>query len=206
MRSSAGVGRHPLPEVAGPQARVLRHTAEQMIEYFVPVPMIDVPVPQMVDQLAEVVKFFFTLPVVARAGHRSAHDHSRHHPAASAAPGSATGGTVGGSASAPPLVSAISCTSSPGRRSWHWPRTLLVARGSTLVGPTGGRKVRATPSGARGRDSPPAQSGTQKLGKAEVVGAVVDVPVNMQLKLQQSLPIDILAPPRSLLTMDAGGL
>ena len=55
----------PLPEVAGPQARVLRHTMEPITESFVPVPMVDVPVLQMVDQSAEVVKFFVTLLVVA---------------------------------------------------------------------------------------------------------------------------------------------
>ena len=54
----------PLPEVAGPQARVLRRTVEPIIESFVPVPMIDAPVPQMVDQAAEVVRFFCS-------GHRS---------------------------------------------------------------------------------------------------------------------------------------
>ena len=36
----------PLPEVAGPQALVLRRTVEPIIESFVPVQMIDVPVPQ----------------------------------------------------------------------------------------------------------------------------------------------------------------
>ena len=42
-----GGGRPPLlPEVAGPQARVLRRTVEPIIESFVPVQMIDVPVPQ----------------------------------------------------------------------------------------------------------------------------------------------------------------
>ena len=54
-----------LGEPPGPQARVLRQTVEPIIESFVPVPMVDVPVPQMVDQLSEVVKFFVTLPVVA---------------------------------------------------------------------------------------------------------------------------------------------
>ena len=60
-------GRRPpsLGEPPGPQARVLRHTVEPIIKTFVPVPMVDVPVPQMVDQSAEVVKFFVTLPVVA---------------------------------------------------------------------------------------------------------------------------------------------
>ena len=45
----------PLPKVAGPQALVLRRTVEPIIESFVPVPMIDVPVPQMVDQLSGVL-------------------------------------------------------------------------------------------------------------------------------------------------------
>ena len=49
----------PLPEVAGPQARVLRRTVEPIIESF------DALVPQMVDQAAEVVRFFASLPVVA---------------------------------------------------------------------------------------------------------------------------------------------
>ena len=63
----------PLPEVAGPQARVPRRTVEPIIESFVPVPMIDVPVPQVVEQLSEVVKFFVTLPVHSerRSGLRS---------------------------------------------------------------------------------------------------------------------------------------
>ena len=41
-----------------PQARVQWQTAEQMIESFVPVPMIDAPVPQMVEQLVGVLKLF----------------------------------------------------------------------------------------------------------------------------------------------------
>ena len=42
-----------LGEPRGPQARVQRHTVEQMFESFVPVPVLDhdVPVPQMEDQL-----------------------------------------------------------------------------------------------------------------------------------------------------------
>ena len=55
----------PLPEVEG--RRVQRHTVEQILETFVPVPMLDldVPMPQMVDQL--VLKFFDTLvPAVER--------------------------------------------------------------------------------------------------------------------------------------------
>ena len=49
-----------LVEPRGPQERIQRHTAEQMIESFVPVPMLDhdAPVPQMVDQLVDVLKLF----------------------------------------------------------------------------------------------------------------------------------------------------
>ena len=49
-----------------PQERVQRHTVERIIETFVPVPMLDVPVPLMVEQLVDVLQFFDTfLPVVA---------------------------------------------------------------------------------------------------------------------------------------------
>ena len=49
-----------LVEPQGPQARVQRHAVEQMIESFVPVPMLDLdaPVPQTVDQLVDVLKLF----------------------------------------------------------------------------------------------------------------------------------------------------
>ena len=49
-----------LVEPRGPQERIQRHTAEQMIESFVPVPMLDLdaPVPQMVDQLVDVLSLF----------------------------------------------------------------------------------------------------------------------------------------------------
>ena len=49
-----------LGEPPVPQARVQRHTAEQMIESFVPVPILDLDalVPQMVEQLVCVLKIF----------------------------------------------------------------------------------------------------------------------------------------------------
>ena len=51
-----------LVEPQGPQERIQRHTAEQMIESFVPVPVLDLdaPVPQMVDQLVDVLKLLDT--------------------------------------------------------------------------------------------------------------------------------------------------
>ena len=56
---SAGLRPAPLWEPL-PQERIQRHTAEQMIESFVPVPMFDLDalVPQMVDQLVDVLKLF----------------------------------------------------------------------------------------------------------------------------------------------------
>ena len=48
-----------------PQERVLRRTVEQNVEPVRGVPVLDAPVPQMVDQAAEVVRFFVSLPVVA---------------------------------------------------------------------------------------------------------------------------------------------
>ena len=55
-----------------PQERVLRRTVEQNVEPVRGVPVLDAPVPQMVDPAAEVVRFFAPLPVVAEQ-----HDHSR---------------------------------------------------------------------------------------------------------------------------------
>ena len=88
----------PLPEVAGPQARVLRRTVEPIIESFVPVQMIDVPVPQssmggVLDQI---------LQRTAGGGHtgdRSAQDLQPSVSSSTSGYSSAAdGGTVGGSA------------------------------------------------------------------------------------------------------------
>ena len=78
-----------------PQARVQRHTSEQMIESFVPVPILDLdaPVPQ-IGGYPENLR-----PVVGRAGYRSARDHSSGQgPAPCCSSFAAAGGTVGGSA------------------------------------------------------------------------------------------------------------
>ena len=48
-----------------PQERVLRRPVEQNVVPVRGVPVLDAPVPQMVDQAAEVVRFFVSLPVVA---------------------------------------------------------------------------------------------------------------------------------------------
>ena len=45
-----------LAEPPGPQERVPQRTVESMLETFVPVPSLDVPVPQMVGQLVEVLR------------------------------------------------------------------------------------------------------------------------------------------------------
>ena len=59
VASARGMRPAPLSEPR-PQERVQRHTMEQMIESFVPVPILDLdaPVPQMVEQLVGVLKVF----------------------------------------------------------------------------------------------------------------------------------------------------
>ena len=47
-----------LVEPSGPQERVPRHTVEQMADVAPMVPVLDAPVPQMVDQLVDVLKTF----------------------------------------------------------------------------------------------------------------------------------------------------
>ena len=60
---------------------------------------VDVPVPQLVDQLVEVLGLIDT--VVPGAGDRRAQDHfPRRHPAARCAPRAADGRTAGGRARA----------------------------------------------------------------------------------------------------------
>ena len=61
---AAGSQPDQLTEVR-PQERVLRRTVEQIVEPVRGVPVLDAPVPQVVDQAAEVVRFFVSLPVVA---------------------------------------------------------------------------------------------------------------------------------------------
>ena len=41
-----------------PQERVQRHTVKQIMETFVPVQILDDPVPQMVEQLPDVMRLF----------------------------------------------------------------------------------------------------------------------------------------------------
>ena len=47
-----------LEHVSGPQERVQRHFVEQLVEPVRGVPVLDAPVPQMVDQLVDVLKIF----------------------------------------------------------------------------------------------------------------------------------------------------
>ena len=50
-----------LAEPPGPQVRVPQRTVEPMLETFVPVPSLDVPVPQTVGQLVEVLRLIDTV-------------------------------------------------------------------------------------------------------------------------------------------------
>ena len=51
----------PLPEVAGPQAQVLRHTVEPIVDAVPLVLLLHDPVPQTVEKLQDVLKFFDAL-------------------------------------------------------------------------------------------------------------------------------------------------
>ena len=58
---TAGWRPAPLPEVAGPQAQVLQRTVEPIVDAVPLVPLLDDPVPQTVEQLQDVLKFFDAL-------------------------------------------------------------------------------------------------------------------------------------------------
>ena len=53
-----GVGPNLLLEPQGPQGRVPQHTVEQIVDFVPKVQILDAPVLQMADQLADVHKFF----------------------------------------------------------------------------------------------------------------------------------------------------
>ena len=55
---TAGWRPAPLPEVAGPQAQVLQRTVKPIVDAVPLVPLLDDPVPQTVEQLQDVLKFF----------------------------------------------------------------------------------------------------------------------------------------------------
>ena len=61
---TAGWRPAPLPEVAGPQARVLQRTVEPIVDAVPLVPLLDDPVPQTVEQLQDVLQFFDRLSTV----------------------------------------------------------------------------------------------------------------------------------------------
>ena len=58
---TAGWRPAPLPEVAGPHAQVLQRTVEPIVDAVPLVPLLDDPVPQTVEQLQDVLKFFDAL-------------------------------------------------------------------------------------------------------------------------------------------------
>ena len=59
---TAGSRPDRLSAVSGPQARVQRRTVQQIVD-FAPLPTLDVPAPQMVEQLVDVLKQFgFQVP------------------------------------------------------------------------------------------------------------------------------------------------
>ena len=176
-----------------PQERVQRHTMEQVAEFAL-VQILDAPVLQTVEQLADILKLMDTQSPVEQVidvpkiildlvSQRS-------------------------SLRAPQLAEQLVCVC----RCPPSPRVpapaeileefLALGRGATgrtgstsvhHVGLAGGCWARGTSSGAHGRGSSPAQGGVQILGAVphgRIVDKVDDVPVNMLYKFQQSLPSD----------------
>ena len=85
------------PSLAGvrTQERVQRHTVEQIVDATPGLPMLDAPVPLMVEQLVDVLRFFDALSACCRAGYRRVQDPCRGHSDANLSR-TAAGGMVGG--------------------------------------------------------------------------------------------------------------
>ena len=181
-REDAVWGTRPasLAEPQGPQERVQRHTVEQLAEVASIVQILDDPVPQTVVQL-DVLKIIDT-PVPEQVIEVPKIFSQDRVPQRVVLPGAATGRTVGGSAS-PVFPASASLRRRCGRSCWHRSGTLPAAFGASAlgrVGSTGGCRVHDTPSGPARRDSLPAQSGIQILGRAEAGALLWDVPVLVQ--------------------------
>ena len=100
-----------LGEPRGPQVAILRHALEHMADICPFVQIIDAPVPQKVEQLAD---FFKGLDSHVR--HRSAQDLTRYYPSALCGPRSADGGTVVGCADSPDFFLSPAADSRADRR------------------------------------------------------------------------------------------
>ena len=174
-----GGGRPPLlGDPPGPQARVHRHTVEQMIKSFEPVPMLDLDAPEP-QPVIEVPK------ISLQGGFPRAVLREPQLDVPVPSPSNAHLGRPW-------------C--------WHGIGTQMAANGAAALdqggrGATDGSRVHDTPSGFSRRGSPPAHCGIYLyifiLGAAPVpqvavlLGTpVVDVPVTMLLEFQQSLPIE----------------
>ena len=144
-----------------PQERVQQHFVDQIVDTAPELPILDVFVPLMGEQLVDVLRFFDTLCPCCRAGHRRVQDLPRGHPFATLVSRAAAGGTVGGSAD---------------------------DRISFLVAADNGAADTPVPGGGGGRNVGlqgflPEQSSTATLSSAEriserIVEQIVDIPVS----------------------------
>ena len=166
-----------LLDVSGPQERVQRRIMEQIVDCVPVVPLLDAPVPQVVDQLVEVLRPLDTVvpEQVIEAPKITLHDAI--------------------------LQRAVLLRRLWRNSWWKCRRSCLSLSASSRVqmatlggsslgqrGSTGGEWAPLTPSGPPHRVTPPGQGGMEILAAATVADVVVvDVPVNMQHKFQQSL-------------------
>ena len=88
---------------SGPQERVQQHPADQIVDTAPALPILDVPLPLMGEQLGGRPPFLRYAVSCCREGYRRAQDLSGGHPCPTLVSRAAAGGTVGGSANYPEL-------------------------------------------------------------------------------------------------------
>ena len=92
-QAPGGARPDPLFAMSGPQELVQRRTVQQIIDFVTSLQTLDDPVPQMVEQLPDLLHFFNVLS----PGYRSAQDLARCCPCANVGSRAADGRTAGGS-------------------------------------------------------------------------------------------------------------
>ena len=138
-----------LVEPRGPQERIQQHTAEQLADLAPMVQILDVPMPQMVDQLVDVLKLFDnSVPEQVIAVPKISHNTIPQR-------------TVLFEPQLPEQLVEVptAVTFVPGNTLFHDRHGHELVR---VVGPTGcisGTSLPITPSGSPRMDTPPAQGG-----------------------------------------------
>ena len=164
-------------DVSGPQERVQRRTMEQIVDCVPVVSLLDVPVPQVVDQLEEVLKIVdnHVPEQVIDVPKITSHDVILQRVVLRV----------------PQMAEQLVDVPVP-------EKVLQVSRGATSLRgegtAIGGCGALATSSGSPQWASPPAQGGIQIRGNAAMVADVLVIMHDKFQQSQQSLPIDSEVP------------